>query len=248
MSFDELVALWSGRAAVSLTAVAALAGILAWMFSNRANAEKEAALRRFQSESRAAISAADARAAEATVRAADATARAAVASTAAAEATERTARVETEAAKQQERAAKAEKDLLELQERLAPRILNPAQVASIGSALKPLGTYSAQVFTYADITEVMRIGDNIAAALNAAGWSVGLAKASGGVTVTGIVVAATRSSAQARSAATRLVQELQRNGIAGTLAAQPLEDIPGPGMAFGNQVNGAQIRVLIGTK
>lgn len=72
MSYLESASYWAGNFAVGLTAAAALAGILAWIFSSRLATEKDAALKRFQEESKIAIASADARSAEANERAAEA--------------------------------------------------------------------------------------------------------------------------------------------------------------------------------
>ncbi len=237
----ETAKFWADIAVVTLGLFAAAAGVFALYLSSRLDAAKAAELATFQTESKVAIASADARGAEANEEAAGAAATAAAAN-------ERAGQLELRAAQQQERAATAERQLLELQQRLAPRTLSQPQRDSIAATLRLLGTFAAQVFTYSDVTEVARIGDNVAATLNAAGWRTGLAHASGGVTVTGIVVAASRQSAETRQAAITLVGELRRNGIDANMAEQPMEDIPGPGMSFGNQIDGAQIRVLIGTK
>ena len=68
-SLIESAAFWFGVVTVAATAIAALAGSLSWYFSYKVSSAKDAALLRFQTESKVAISAADARAAEANEKA-----------------------------------------------------------------------------------------------------------------------------------------------------------------------------------
>lgn len=163
VSFDEVAALWFGRAAVSFTAAAALAGMFAWMFSNRVNSTKDAALDQFQEESRTSIAAAETRAAEANERAA-------LASNAAAEATERTGRVEIEAERQRERAAKAERQLLELQQRIADRRLTEEQRTVMLPILREVKRKRPLSVEWAASPEISRFGQDITELLKSAGW------------------------------------------------------------------------------
>ena len=159
-------------------------------------------------------------------------------------------------AKANERAASANETAererlarLQLEARLAPRVLTPDQQRLIAANLRLLGSFAAQMFWYSDITEVTRISDNIGSTLVAAGWTTAGAHAQGGVIVSGIVVAVGRNAtANLRTAADRLVSELVRNGVPATFTPTPLEDIPAPGMSFGNTVPNPQIRIMIGTK
>jgi hypothetical protein len=138
---------------------------------------------------------------------------------------------------------------LQLEARLAPRVLTSDQQKSIGVALRRLGTFSVQIFTYSDVTEVTNIGNAIGAALAHAGWTVGFAQAQGGISVSGIVLAVSEKAPTAvRDAATHLANELRAEGIGISLSDVPLERIPGPGMYYGNEINDPQMRVMIGTK
>lgn len=64
---------------------------------------------------------------------------------------------------------------LQLEARLADRTLSEEQRTSIADILRPLGSFSTHIFLYSDVTEVQRIGGNIASLLAAAGWTVGVA-------------------------------------------------------------------------
>jgi hypothetical protein len=155
--------------------------MLAWMFSSRATATKEAALVQFQQESRTAIAQADARAAEANGRAAEADGRvaearerAAGASADAAAAAERAETLEVEAARQRERAAIAERRLLELRQHATPRHLTSAQreelIALLGAA-QPRGFVTVGS-TFGD-SEANAFAVEIRDTLLAANWPTG---------------------------------------------------------------------------
>jgi hypothetical protein len=85
-SFLQNASSWTGNAAILLTALAAIAGIFAWVFSSRLSEIKDAALKKFREESKLSISSADRRAAEANERAALANQRAGILEKVAAEA------------------------------------------------------------------------------------------------------------------------------------------------------------------
>lgn len=240
--------------AVVLLFATALAGALVWYFTARVSRAKDAESALFRQESIAAISAAEARSAEAHEKAATAEHGTAKALVDAAEANRVAESFRLDIAKANERAAQAneiaEKERLarlQLEAKLAPRRLSPKQQGSIAAVLK--GAFVAQIFIYADTTEVQQIGDEIASALSSAGWSIGFGKATGGIMVTGVAIAIGRdASAPLKAAAARLVVELERNGISASLLDKPMEDIPGPGMIFGSQVPNPQIRIMIGSK
>jgi hypothetical protein len=138
---------------------------------------------------------------------------------------------------------------LQLEARLADRVLPEAQQRLMTDAMRPLGRFSTQVFWYSDTTEVTRLSNSIIAALAAAGWEVAGAHAQGGVTVQGIVIAVRRDVARdVREAAIRIVSELGRNNIPASFSPTALEQIPGPGMSFGNTIPNPQIRIMIGNK
>jgi hypothetical protein len=207
LSFNEVVAHWSGVLVVVLGALVGLAGIVAWIFSGRVAAEKDSALRRFQDESKAAVSAADARAAEANLKAATAmegtaaanerTARLEVEAASAKERTarleaeasaanERTARVEVGMEAQRERAATAERQLLELQARISDRRLSPEQAQAITSALagvKVTGTLS--VICVGGGPEPCSFAAQVVEALTSAGLPVDFGEPNRGVMFVG---------------------------------------------------------------
>ena len=68
-SLIESVAFWSGTVTVVATAIAAIAGSLSWIVSKKVSSTKDEALARFKTESKVAISEANARAAEANEKA-----------------------------------------------------------------------------------------------------------------------------------------------------------------------------------
>lgn len=86
---SESWSFWTGVLAVGLTALAAVTGVVAWYFSTQATHEKDERLAHFQDESRKAVAAADARAAEANQAAKNAEANLASANERAAEANAR---------------------------------------------------------------------------------------------------------------------------------------------------------------
>jgi hypothetical protein len=248
LSTLEAWAYWTGVLAVVLTAAAAALGTVAWFFSNWRATEKDAALAEFQEDSRKTAAALQAQTAEADKKAAEANERAAKAG-------EGTAKAPAEVAKANERAAEAnaiaEKERLarlQLEARLAPRVLSDAAQRAISAALKPLGKFSVQIFMYSDTTEVTRIADNLAGSLSGADWAIAIARADGGIIVSGMVVAAAKGDAAALNAATRFVAELKQHGVDAALHSAAAEDIPGPGIAFGNTIPAPQIKILIGTK
>ena len=241
-SFLTTAASWAGFFAVGFTAAAAVSGLAAWYFSGELSKMNAAKLAAFQEESRTTIASADARSAEANQKAAEANKLAEGFQLDIAKANEGAAAATALAEK--ERLAR-----LQLEARLADRRLSEVQQKEIVEALKPLGPFSAQVFTYSDVTEVSRIAQAIQAILVSAEWTVGLAAATGGVTVSGIVMAVGQDAASdVRNATTRLVQELARHGVSSTVSDRPMEQIPEPGMSFGNKIPNPQIRILIGTK
>ena len=252
----ESLTFWTGVVAVAFTAFAAVAGSFSWYFSTRLSAAKDAASAIFQEESRLAIASANARAAEATTKAAEAGEGAAKALADAAEANKTAEGFRLDIAKANERAAAAnataEKERLarlQLEARLADRVLTEAQQQSIAQQIKSLGSFAVQIFTYADVNEVARIADSISKVAVLAGWAVALAKASGGVIVTGIVFAVSKEAPlEVRTAAARFVSALATSGVSADLTKTPMEDIPGPGMSFGSTLPTPQMRIMIGNK
>lgn len=108
---------------------------------------------------------------------------------------------------QQERTAIAQRELLELQLKLQPRTIPSSVRDAIVAELKTAGSFSAQIHRYSDVTEVAMIGHQIAETLSAAGWKVGDSTASGGILVTGIVIAISKEAPEvAKSSAQRLVE------------------------------------------
>jgi hypothetical protein len=162
MAWIEFWAYWSGVAAVGLTALAAIAGIVSWHLSNRVAELKDKELAAFQDTIRSATAAADARAAEANAAAAQATEGAAAAN-------ERTQRLEVEASQQRERAAKAEADLLKLQQRLAPRVVSEAAARELVERLRPFQGTPAEVFVASATAESSAFADRMIEILKAAG-------------------------------------------------------------------------------
>lgn len=159
------------------------------------------------------------------------------------------ARANERAAAANEVAEKERLARLQLEARLAPRSLSQVQRDEIANAIRPLGSYSLQIFTYSDVTEVSAIADALARTVNAAGWTVAVAHAQGGIVVTGIVLAVPKGAdGTMLRAAKTLVSELNRHGVPISLANVPLEEIPSPGLSFGETNSAAQMRMLIGTK
>jgi hypothetical protein len=175
-SFLETASFWSNIAVVALTVLAAIAGALALYFSSRLSALKDADLAKFQAESKAAISVADARGAEANAKAADAAKGTAEALLAAAGANERAGKIEVEAASQRERAAKAERELLALQQRLAWRELTPEQERRFVTELSRFAGTRVAIMTLGE-AEASKFGEQIKSVLTAARWSLAVSVA-----------------------------------------------------------------------
>ena len=249
---------WSDILAVGLALATAAAGVLALYFGVRVSAMKDAEANRFRDESRVAIAAADARAAEAREKAATAEQGTAKAVADAAEANRLAESFRLDIAQANERAASANETAererlarLQLEARLAPRALTPTQQQSIGSALKKFGVLTVQVFTCSDVAEVGQIGSAVTSSMGAAGWRVAVAKVMGGnFTVTGIALALAKDApSSTRKAAEALVAELQRDDVSSAIVKESIDDIQKAIAAtFGSTVEHPDLFVLIGNK
>ncbi|MDO8680627.1 MAG: hypothetical protein Q7R30_19085 [Acidobacteriota bacterium] len=119
----------TGLWAAVFTALAALLGVASWVLSGWVSDAKDAALAKFQDESKVAV-------AEAVKGTAEAIEGAAVAQAAAASANERTKAHEVELLRQQERAALAEKGLLELKQKVEWRSIGRTNGEPLIAALR----------------------------------------------------------------------------------------------------------------
>jgi len=81
-------------------------------------------------------------------------------------------RIELELAKQQERAANAEKSLLELRERIKDRHVSDTQQKVVAAKLRPFAGQMVLLITFAGDNEITGIGNDIGAAIRAAGWNL----------------------------------------------------------------------------
>lgn len=168
----EWASFWANVALIIGAVLTAFATPAAIYLASRLAAEKDAALVRFQTESKVAIATADARAAEANTKAAEAAEGTAKALSEAASANERTQKIELEAVVQRERAAQAELALLELKKRVEPRTLTADQRSSLVTALKQVQTRGPVKisFTIGD-GEALAFADQVRSVLVASGWN-----------------------------------------------------------------------------
>jgi hypothetical protein len=162
----ETASFWANVAVVALTALAAIAGVIALYFATRLGAAKDEALTRFQTESAVKVAQANEGAAKANETAAAANERAG-------RADERASRLEVEAAQQRARAAEAERALLELQQRLAPRRIDSALQKKLVAALRPYHG-SVVVLTQLGDAEAAQFANDLIKVFQEAGWQLQL--------------------------------------------------------------------------
>ena len=203
-SFLEAVSLWANVSVVALTVLAAIAGVFALYFSSELAARKDTELTRFQAESKAAIAASDARAAEANEKAAGAAAGTARALGEAAAASERAGKVELEAERQRERAANAEQELGALKARIADRHLTSDQRRKLITVLSGEPKGEIEVNCVGPQPEPCAFASEIVDVLKAVGWNVskfiqGVIPVGG--TPVGLAIRVNSKAAPARAAA-----------------------------------------------
>ncbi len=175
---DESVAWWFTVSAVGLGAIAAILGVFAWYFTDRASDSTKRELARFQSESKTATASAEARSAEANAKAAEAKEGTATALADAAAANERAAKLEPEAGEQRQRAAKAEEKAIRaeaiaagLERKIEPRRIGSVSATTLINALRgavPKGAVS--IHCVMGDTEGAAFAEQLENLLKAGGW------------------------------------------------------------------------------
>jgi hypothetical protein len=165
---------WStlfGWSAVTLTGLAALAGLLAWYFSVQLTAVKDEADLKFKTESSTTIALAEARSEDAKEKAARAGEGTAKALAEAAAANERAGKLEVEAAHQRDRAARAERDLVEVQNRIRPRRITDAQRTQLVQVLMQSPKGAVRIDVVLGDGEALIFARQIKEILTASGWT-----------------------------------------------------------------------------
>jgi hypothetical protein len=157
--FLESASAWAGGIAIWLTVGAAASGIFAWYFSSRLAETKDAALQKFQQESKLAL--ADSKTMQ--------------------------ERVETDLAKAKEAQAVAEKSLLELQKLIRePRTVDWKKGNEILAA-GPKG--KVEILFADGNQEAFNLAFTIHGLLTSNGWEASIPEwASGGIPATGIII------------------------------------------------------------
>ena len=202
---------WSnflGWSAVSLTALGALTGILAWYFAVQLNAAKDEAYTRFKAESSERVASAEAHSSQANAIAADANARAS-------ESAKETARLNQKA--EEERLAR-----IEIEERVAARRIPEKHRSSLANELRPFSGQKASLWFQAGDHEARVFASELALTLESAQWDVYapatvlrmLESGRHGPTVfeTGVIVLSTEDE-KSMKASSELVQQLTLLGF-----------------------------------
>lgn len=204
LEFLSKASSWANAAVVVFTVLAAVAGVVAWHFSNQYRDAKDEAFERFKLQSAVSMAESAARTAEATKRASEAGEETAEAVAEAASANERTKTLEFEAGKQRERAAEAERKLFELQERTQPRQISEEQRTRLMTLLRaasPKGLVGLSCVR--GDAEGGTLAEQIDEVLKAAGWpTTGISQATydGGHPAGLFVLVKSASAAPARAA------------------------------------------------
>jgi hypothetical protein len=171
VSFDESVVLWSGRGLVLFTALAAVSGVLLWVFGNRASAAREAAFERFRTDAETRIAEAAARSAESNRKSAEASNATARALASAAAVSLLAGKLDVEAAQLRRRAASAEHHLLESKTRNEPHLLSLDQRGILLSAIEPYPATELHVWKL-EGDEASMPADDLIATFKEARWSL----------------------------------------------------------------------------
>ncbi|MEQ1627276.1 MAG: hypothetical protein ABL965_07770 [Nitrospira sp.] len=157
-----------GWSAVTLTALAAAAGSLAWYFTVQRDAVKDELEMRFKQESSAKISAADLQAAEANRKADEARLETMEVSKEAALANERARKLEVDAATQRKLTAEAELKLAEIKKRQGPRSLPRFKMLAVLREVPP----GKVRILYQQIPESIRLAEGLQETFMLAQWSI----------------------------------------------------------------------------
>jgi hypothetical protein len=194
-SFLESISYWTGIAAVTFTAAAAVAGSFSWYFSHKLSDKKDSEFNSFRESSNTAISEAQARSAEANARAAEANKIA-----------------------EEERLAR-----VKIETRLAPRSLSQESRNSISQAVKQFAPQTFDILWYPDDQESLNFANQIFAALKDAGWILNRSDSWLGFSLTlGVVIEFIPAKSQEFGpAAKALAEALQKEGVAATVELQP---------------------------
>jgi hypothetical protein len=179
VTFLDSASFWANIAVVAFGVLAAIAGVFALYFSFRLGAVKDAELERFQTESKVAISLAEARAAEANEKSAGAAEGTARALANAAEANKLAESFRLDIANANERAASAnviaEKERLarlKLEEAVAPRRLVPEQKERFRQLLAKHATpFPVRIMVFIGTEDGIPFSLDILESLKAAGWN-----------------------------------------------------------------------------
>ena len=141
---------------------------------------------------------------------------------------------------------------VEIEAKLAPRTMDPKQIADLAIRLQMIGKRDVDVMVHGETPEMVRIGQSIVLALTNAGWNIkAWTVTSGGIAVTGIVVAVNpNADAGTKQAAQKLLEALHHEGL------WVISWTPPDWTALSGLMNGppldksklAPIRILIGTK
>jgi hypothetical protein len=123
-------------------------------------------------------------------------------------------------------------------------------MAEIASTLQPLGIFSIQIFAYSNNAEVLRISDDIAAAVKSAGWKVAVGtNATGGHMVSNISFVVRKDApTEVKAAAEALAAALRAAHIEANLSDRTMDTVRWPDMYVGEEILPHQIRALIGPK
>lgn len=215
--------------------------------------EREAEIARLSKEAAEAgksIADANVRAAEANAHAKNAEEHLAGANERASQAYERAAHAEKEAAKFNETAEREKLARLQLEARLAPRSITVEQQRKIIEKLHPLGSpQKIDFFTYPNNGEILHIAEQVAWALQAAGWTIKGIQPLGGGRVSGILIEFDPHDESAHARATALFSALADCGlhIEGPYPTLPTPPSQLPAFLGTGPVD-ASIRITIGQK
>lgn len=234
----ETATFWSNVGVVVFGILAAITAAFALYFGGRLGAAKDAELIKFQGESKAAIAAADARAAEANAKAkasealvasADTASKEAVvkvaeAQRASAEASAKTEGFRLDIAAANERAAAAnaiaERERLarlRLEARLADRVITPGQEARLKAVFSRIKGHTVDVTIFGDSPETANVANLIVGCLTGAGVLTTHMSPFGGGGVRGVIFGVGPSGSAAEKAAVEgaisILRETLGNGV-----------------------------------